>query len=85
MGKGGIIMTENEIGQLILSIFLIGILVAWLVYIIILTYKSNHKGKKSKKERIKELENKVKVLEFKVENPNGLQLRLVAFWGGMGT
>ena len=74
-------MTDDEIGGLLIAISIIGKMVAWFVYIIILAYKSNHKGKKSKKERIKELENKVKVLEFKVENPNGLQLRLVAFWG----
>lgn len=72
-------MTENEIGGLIVASLIIGILVAWSVYIIILAYKSNHEGKKSKKERIKELEHKIEVLEFKIENASGMRLRMSLF------
>ena len=72
-------MTENEIGGLIVATAIIGMWLAWIAYIVILAYKSNHEGKKSKKERIKELEHKVEVLEFKIENPSGMRLRMTMF------
>ena len=76
-------MTEDEIvGIVIASIFgaIVLILGIWYLVIVLKDTFEHFPRKKSKEQRIEELENKVKVLEFKVENPNGLQLRLVAFW-----
>ena len=68
-------MTEKEIGGLIVASLIIGLLVSWFVYILVLMFKNNHGYKKSKKERIKELEHKFEVLEFKIENQDGFRLR----------
>ena len=82
MGKGGIIMTGEEIVGIVITSIFGGILLVLWVWMLVLMLKDNFRNMPTKKKQIKELKTEVEklkeeieVLNFKLDNPKGKRVK----------